>query len=453
MKAGKWIILILVLLVLLCGVVLSDPLMRFTLNLAMERFDEAEAVYLDHAYVQVEAACQLKRYVDYQYGLYDDHQLSHDGIMAILTPLSDTGLPQEEIDRCLHAVDEMETARDDLAQADEFFLNGDYACAIPLFRRSLIADDSAQYRLKQSEAGYKNQLLESAEAAINNRNVEGIEQKLLAGLSALGPDDDLFTAMMDVRRMKEDQAFDALASESRRLMTTDGPDAAFRYIADLRQQAPDEYRLEYLEQSLRHDYEEELCSRAVALRDEGDPLGACSLLEDGLRLMESQRMQTLYAGIRATIPFDLAEISISRDETSNARTGAYSTVTWDQVLQDSLGNQYMHSLYADMGTLTFSLQGAFDLFTGTVAFPLGEQSGIYRTTATLQVYGDGKLIGEFGDLDDTSAPYAFSIPVDDVQELSLVWASEGANGWKDWGRFATVFDGRLLAPAAADIVE
>ena len=54
---------------------------------------------------------------------------------------------------------------------------------------------------------------------------------------------------------------------------------------------------------------------------------------------------------------------------------------------------------------------------------------------------------EFKNMDEASAPLPFSLPIAGVKELTLTWTSEGAGGWKDWGRFATVFDGRLLVTA------
>ena len=453
MKTVKWLILILLLLALLCGYVLADPLVRFSVDLRAGRFDHAQAVYSARlsasTVAREEAADSLQRYVDRQLSRYYEHRLSHDGLMTILTTLSDADLPQDDIDRCLQAANEMEKARADLVQADDRFASGDYANAIPLYRRSLVADDSARLQLEEAESAYKAQLLEKAESAIERRRVEGIEQMLMAGMSVLGPDDDLSAAMADVHRLKEDQAFDALTAEALQLLTEDGPEAAFRYVADFRQQAPDEYRLEYLEQLLRHEYEENVCSQALSLRDAGRSLDACSLLEEGLRFVDSQRMQILLAEIRATLPVFLSDLPVSLDETANARTGAQSSVAWDQILQDALFNQYEHSVYADLGTLSLSLQGRFELFTGTVAFPQGEKADIYRKAATLQVFGDGKMMAEFKEMDASSAPISFSIPVGGVQELSLVWTSEGANGWKDWGRFATVFDGRLLTGAGA----
>ena len=97
----------------------------------------------------------------------------------------------------------------------------------------------------------------------------------------------------------------------------------------------------------------------------------------------------------------------------------------------------------------FMLDEDFGTFAGTIAFPLGEKSTIYHTSATLEIYGDGQLIAEFKDIDGTTSPIPFSLPVTGVRELTLVWTSKGADGWKDWGRFAAIFDGRFLVPAPA----
>ena len=212
MRTFKRIILISLLIALFAGAVLSDPLIRFSLDLRSKRVDDAQAVYMTRLTasdcLQSEAAGMLQRYVDHQLDRYYQRELSGDEVMEILTSLVNTDLPQKDVERCLRSVAEMESARADFAQADGFFSNGDYASAIPLFRRSLIADDSAFLRLEQAESSYKNQLLETVEAAMKKRNVEGMDRMLTDGLSVLGADDDLSAALTDVRRLQEDQAFD-----------------------------------------------------------------------------------------------------------------------------------------------------------------------------------------------------------------------------------------------------
>lgn len=450
MRRARWVILIAaLLLLLLLGAFLLHPLVRFTLALHLDRFDQAESVYLSRiqSSEQLDGAAreQLRRYVAQNAAEYHSGTQTYADIMAQLSSLSQKNLPQDHIAPTLQAVRQMEAARTDLAQADAYSAGGDYARAIPLYRQSLMADEGAAFRLQQAETAYKNGILEQAEAAMDAGQYAAAEAALLEGLNLFETDDDLARALWDVRRMQAGEAYDAVLAEARRLLREEGPEAAFRYAAGLRQTAPDAYEYAYLEQLIRYEYEAEMCSQAQALQ-ETDPAAACALLEEGLRWVDSERMRSLRGEIRAAIPYWLGDMPLVRDETANARTGAESTVSVDLVLTDALSNQYSHSFFSDLGAVTLSLAEGFDAFTGTVAFPLGEISDIYRSSATLQVYGDGVLIAEFKNMDAESAPLPFSVPVGGVGELTLRWTSEGANGWKDWGRFATIFDGRLIPP-------
>ena len=441
MSAGRWVILISVLLaLLLVGAFLLHPLVRFTACLWFERFDRAEAVYRSamagSESLDAAARGQLQRYTALKWEAYHSQALTYAEAMAVLSPLSKTSLPQADIAACVQAVDAMEAARGDLAQADASAAGGDYARAIPLYRQSLIADEGAAFRLAQAEAAYKDRLLLEAEAEMSAGQYDEAERLLLDGESLLGADDDLALALSDVRRMQADEAYAATVTKALGLLREEGPEAAFRFAADLRSEDPDAYEYEYLEQLVRHQYEEDLCAQALALQAT-DPAGACALLEEGLTRLDSDRMRSLEAEIRAAMVCWLTDMPVLRDETADARTGAQS-------LTDAQGGRYTHSLWADLGSLTFSLEGGFDAFTGTVAFPQGASSDIYRASATVQVYGDDRLIAEFKDMDANSAPLPFSVPVAGVKELTLRWTSEGGNGWKDWGRFAAVFDGRLI---------
>ena len=420
MKTAKWIILISLLLLLLAGAVLLDPLFRFTMDLHREQFTDAGAVYAAHLAASEtrrrESAVQLKAYVEDQLQRYYAKEISFDRIMGILSALSKTGLPQQDVSRCRHDAEKMEQARTDLAQADALYQQGDYGSAIPLYRKSLIADEGAPYRLMQAEALYKNTTLDQAEADMADGRYDDAEAVLSACLSILEGDMDLSTALADVGKLKAGQIYHGWTEEARRLLTAEDPEKAFAFVADLREQSPDSYELEYLDQLIRHEYEADILSRAQSMREVEDLDGACALLEEALLWIDSEQVKALRAEIRTAMIFYLVDRPILRDETTSPRTGAISTVARDQV-------------------------------TGTVAFPQGEKADLYRASATLQIFGDGILLAEFKDMDDASAPLPFSLPISGVKELTLAWTSKGASGWKDWGRFATVFDGRFLVAA------
>ena len=448
MKTAKRIIFISLLILLLAGTVLLDPLIRFTLDLHQERFLDAESIYLDHliasSTLRNESAEKLKRYLEKQLARYFAKKLRYDRIMGILSNLSETCLPQQDVERCRKAAEEMEQARIDLAQADSFYQNGEYGSAIPFYRRSLIADESASFRLEQAEALYQNSVLDMAEAAMASGRYEDAEAALSASIEILDHDDDLLAAVEDVRMLKAGQTYHAWAEEARRLLHADGPKSAFAYLADLQQKNTDSYELEYLDQVIRHEYEADICEHALSLREGGDSDSACSLLQDALSWIDSDTIKSLLAETRASMTFWLVDMPILRDDTASARSGVLSTISRDKALTDVQGNEYVHSFWADAGSIAFRLDEDYKLFAGTVAFPQGETSDLYRASATLQIFGDGSLLAEFKNMDMTSSPLPFSLSISGIRELTLTWTSEGAGGWKDWGRFATVFDGRFL---------
>lgn len=451
MKKVKWIILISLLFLLLAGAVLLDPLYRFTMDLHRERFQDAASVYEARLNasetLRKESATKLKEFVEAQLQQYYTKEISFDRITGILSALSDTGLPEQDVARCRRDAEQMEQARMDLAQADALYQKGEYWSAIPLYRRSLIADDGASFRLMQAEALYKNTTLDQAEAAMAEGRYEDAENTLAACLKVFGQDDDLAAALEDVSKLKTGQIYHNRTEEARRLLQTDGPEKAFAYVADLLKQSPDSYELEYLDQLIRHEYEADILSRAQSMREAENLDGACALLGEALLWIDSEQVKALRAEIRTAMIFYLVDRPILRDETASPRTGAISTVVRDQVLSDVQANEYAHSLWADAGSVTFALDEDFTTFAGTVAFPQGEKADLYRASATLQLFGDGILLAEFKDMDDASAPLHFTLPVSGVKELTLIWTSKGADGWKDWGRFAAVFDGRFLITA------
>ena len=446
MKKAKRIILILLPVTLLCGVLLH-PLMRFGAALYLGRAQAAGTVYGSNLQgsprLSQGAKALLDRYVKDKAEAYADRKITYQQALDALLPLTKGDLPQEQIEPCLQSIEELEAARSALTAAQSAVTNGDYAQAIPLFQQAQPAGEKAAFGLQQAKIAYKNSVLEQVEAAMAGGDLALAETTLTAAETILGEDEDLLRALSDVERMQADAAFAAREQEALRLLREADPAEAFAYADGLRQQDLSSEEQEYILQLVRHTYESDICDRAQALRA-ADPAAACTLLQEGLTWVQSERMEKLLSEIRSALPYYLVDMVPLVDETKSARTGADSTVSRRQGGFDSLSNEYGNSFWADAGSISFSLSGDFASFTGTVAFPQGETSDIYRASATLQVFGDGRLIAEFKDMDAASVPMPFSVPVNGVQELTLLWTSEGANGWKDWGRFATMFDGRLI---------
>jgi hypothetical protein len=454
-STSKRIIFISLIILLLIGAILYGPRALFAFDLYTSRYDAAESVYLSQFFgtgsQRDKADEMIGAYMDRLVNRYYREDLTYESAMASFTDLSNHQVFRADALIYMGLIEEMEAARVALAQANSCYDKMEYAQAIPLFRKALIADDTAQHRLAETEAEYKAQVLDQATADIDAGRYTAAESILQQSQTVLGSDDpDLNAALEDTRNLAKEAAFLESFAKARKTLREEGPAAAIQYMRELREQHPSEYGWEFMEQQILHEYEDDICSQAKALQDAGDLSGACSVLEDGLKWIDSSKMLLLLAEIRGNMLFLLEDMPVLMDETGSARTGADSTVKWDRYLTDARSNSYSHSLSADLGSITFDLTAHYAVFAGTVAFPQGEKADLYRSSADLMIYGDDKLLCEFKKIDSSTAPIPFSVQVTGVRELTLRWISEGANGWKDWGWFATVFDGRFVTKNPAD---
>lgn len=139
----------------------------------------------------------------------------------------------------------------------------------------------------------------------------------------------------------------------------------------------------------------------------------------------------------------LGEMEIFQNKTRGGMDCTRTNDT-DRFLTDNYGNTYAHSLSVGTGSLTYLLNYQYLTFSGTVGCPKGCQSDSYRESATLRVFGDDQLLAEFKNFNDGSRPESFRISVKQYERLRLEWNCKGDNVWRDWGYFATIFDGILV---------
>jgi|GEM_PF-3328551 len=439
----------LLLVLALGGALLLDPLVRFSLELRLERFDDAQALYQSRLAPSprrsAKAMEQLTALAQRTVFAYDGGGLSYAQAAAILDSLLKIAPDQALLCACRHEVESLETARNYRRAADALYAEKKYPEAISLYRRALMADDAVQGQLNQTIFAYKAQMLHEAEQAMAEERFEAAEGILAEARYLLGPDEELETALADVRALTRGKALNDVELEARRRMDAGDAQGALAFVAACRADEPDDYSLLYLEQTLRHEFEAQVLQEARSFQERGDLPAACGALERGLLAVDSSSLRALLQQIRTAIPYLLGEMEILEDDTALGEV--QSTVERDLFPQDNAGNAYAHSFCAAQGSVSFDLAGRFSAFTGTVAFPAGEASDLYRASATLQIWGDGRLLGEFKHMDMSSLPRPFSIGVEGIQKITLAWTGEGANGQRNWGRFATVFDGRFLPPA------
>ena len=116
----------------------------------------------------------------------------------------------------------------------------------------------------------------------------------------------------------------------------------------------------------------------------------------------------------------------------------------DLYLTDNYGNTYTHSVSVYQGSLTYLLRSQYSTFTGTVAYPKGIKRDANRASAALYIYGDDQLIAKFEEVGEDSRPQEFNIDIQPYEKIKLEWSCKGFNVWKDWGYYATIFDGKLI---------
>lgn len=114
----------------------------------------------------------------------------------------------------------------------------------------------------------------------------------------------------------------------------------------------------------------------------------------------------------------------------------------DEYFTDNYNNSYHHSFYAGTGTVTYLTNYKYSIFKGTVACPKGLNYDAWRSSASLYIYGDGSLLASFTNMNCYARPIPFSLNISGYERITLKWvSSDDGNIWRDWGYYATIFDG------------
>lgn len=115
------------------------------------------------------------------------------------------------------------------------------------------------------------------------------------------------------------------------------------------------------------------------------------------------------------------------------------------VVKDNMGNVYSYGLHLDGEQsydyyVSYELQGAYESFSGTCAFPgiVISETFARRSSKQFYIYGDDELLYASPTMSYNSMPQAFEIDVTGVNTLKILYpATTGVN------EAATLFDGCL----------
>ena len=182
---------------------------------------------------------------------------------------------------------------------------------------------------------------------------------------------------------------------------------------------------------------------SLKLAKAGEYEEAKNLAQDGLSYFGSTEMEELVEIYSSYIPERLVDMEIFEDDSWSGGWD-FGSIDKNDYSKDNYGNTYESSISADSGSIVYLLNYQYRTFKGVVAFPAGEKSDSYKTSATLQVYGDDELIATFQDVTEGSRPESFALDVSKYERLTLKWSSYGLTITQDWGEFATIFDGVIV---------
>ena len=212
---------------------------------------------------------------------------------------------------------------------------------------------------------------------------------------------------------------------------------------------PEEVQLQDARSTMLKDYEAYILEESLRLAREGSYEHAANLAKAGLGYFESAEVTRLLEIYKSYIPVLLGEMEIFQNNTKGGSM-ASKTDEADAFQEDNYGNKYEHSFSADCGSVVYLVNFKYQTFSGTVGFPKGVETDSFRTSATLRILGDGKEIAKFADFTSDSKPQFFELDITAYEKITLEWESAGDNIWRNWGYFATIFDG-VMEPIPVEL--
>lgn len=390
---------------------------------------------------------------------------ANDGITAYVNEVLEQYLKRqisyEELGQRLNAVDisgivpdNLTTAQAQAAQVNDHRLtwesaeaamaSGDYAAALPLYRQVAKSDGEhsadASTKLETVTEAYRTAIVAEAQGLIDDSKFSEAFSVLKAAMDLVPGDADLKHTYATCVETHYDHTVDSIVEEALFLCEQEEYRFALTYLDGMIADYPDEDRLLNARTVLLEGFEEYLYNQAYDLALQGEYAQAAELTAEGLSLFESETVLDLQKICLSHIPVNLGDMEIAVNDTVGGAWNTYTNKT-DEYLEDRHGGSYSHSLSVGCGTLTYQVDGLYDRFTGIVSFPKGLVANSSRRSATLTISGDGVQLAVFKNFTSGSSPIRFDLDISQYQQITLKWECKGYNEWKDWGFFATIFDG------------
>ncbi|MBQ7802007.1 MAG: NPCBM/NEW2 domain-containing protein [Oscillospiraceae bacterium] len=429
--------------------VLTNPVRRFMSHVRAGDPAAASEIYSSAilgSESRVEKAnAQLSAYVNDQLALYMDQEITYEDLTAKLRAIDAAGLANDSVYGALQQAAYICDCRETYDAAAAAYDGGDYGMAAALFAQVADADfehgAEAAARLEDATSLYRAQVLEEVSGYIAGNAYTSAQALLSEAFGILPGDAALEEAYDACLQAEQDYTIQCLIEEARVYMDAGDYPGAIAFLDEQIAAHPEEASLQEEKAACMTRFEEYVINGSYQAAG-GDFAGAAALTASGLEYFTSEKVSELDRIYVSHLPVALGDMAISQNETKGGALDSETNKT-DQYLEDKVGGVYTHSFSVGCGSVTYNVNQSYQTLSGTVAFPKSLETDATRKSATLTIYGDGKELAVFRKVTAATAPEAFSLDISACAQITLSWEVEGSGVWKDWGDFATIFDGTL----------
>ena len=441
LAGGVVAVLAVVILILVLALNPADRVMR---KIKDGNYAEAGQIYMDKVdydsknYQKLYE--ELTAYVDEKLAQYRSEEITYEEVMSELNGIETVGALGYDIMFAYEEANQLNYCRETYAAAEEAMTAEDYETAQNLYGQVAGMDfengETASQKYAESLNLYRTDIVTQVNTYITNNDYEQAKLVLEHALTVLPEDSQLIELQQSCMDGEYQYGIQQMIAEAQ--VYAEGKDysGALTCLDGYIEANPEEVQLKDARAALLKDYEAYVIEESLKLAREEKYEHAANLAKAGLGYFESAEVTRLLEIYKSYIPVLLGEMEIFVDKSDGLDVDAFE--------EDNYGNKYEHSFSAENSTVAYLVNFKYQTFSGTVGFPKGQEADSFRSSATLKIYGDGKEIAKFVDVTADTKPQFFELDISAYEKVTLEWNCAGGNVWRNWGHFATVFDGVLV---------
>ena len=390
---------------------------------------------------------ELTAYVDEKLAQFRSEEITYDELMADLNGVDMVGALGYEMVNAYEEANQLHYFRETYAAAEVALADKNFGEAMNLYAQVAGMDfengENATAKYAEATTLFRDDVVAQANTHIAANEYDQAAMIIEQALVQLPEDLQLLQLQQSCTDGEYQYGIQQMIAEARAF--GDGKDypAALSCLDGYIKANPEEIQLQDARGVLLKEYEAYVLEESLRLAREEKYEHAANLAKACLSYFESAEVTRMLEIYKSHIPVLLGEMEMFQNNTKGGSM-ASKTDEVDAYQEDNYGNTYEHSFSADCGSVVYLLNFKYQTFSGTVAFPKGVESDNYRSFATLKILGDDKEIAKFSEFNSGSKPQFFELDVSAYEKITLKWECAGNNIWRDWGYFATIFDGQIV---------